>query len=490
MKRLRHLAIIAQEMGVVFELLSAATFVPFVILFYFQEWDMLIPMGMVPLVFFSAGFMISRLPRVEHTPHLSIALVAVAITWLTIALVGSIPFQLALGMPPTDSIFEAMSGWTGTGYSMVRDLDALPRTLVFWRSYMQWIGGLGVIAFGIAMQSRSGLAAIRLYRSEGRSEALMPSVVSTGRRMWLIYLFLTALFTILVMFSGVAFWDSLNMVMVSLATGGFAMYNTGMAHWDNALFEAFLALAMLAGALPFKLYFLMYRGQLRPFFRNPVVRLILFLAIAGSLLVSANLWLYNDLAPPDAIRQGFFCTISGITCTGLQNANPHAWYPIPVIVITLLMMMGGAAGSTAGGIKADRIVLAYQGLVWWFRRFFVRGNVVVPFRYGGKNIPRKISDFEISKNMLIIVMYVLCVALALVACLQIVTTTFRVDEILFELVSAMSNVGLGLGYLTVDSPLSIKWIYILLMWIGRLEIIPVVILTMGIARGFDVKPHA
>jgi trk system potassium uptake protein TrkH len=486
MKRLGHLAIIAHDMGLIFEFLALITLVPFLVLLVFQEWDMIIPMGSVPMVFVILGFLISKVPGKATTPSLSVALVAVSLTWLAIAVVGALPFIIALKISWTDAIFEAMSGWTGTGFTVMKSLDTMPRTLIFWRSFMQWIGGMGVIAFGIAMLSHSGLSQSRLYRSEGRSEALMPSVVSTGRRMWTIYFFLTVMFTGLVLFSGIPVWDAMNLVMVSIATGGFALHDAGMFYYNNELLEILLIPAMLAGALPFKVYFLIYRGKFRAFFRDPVVRLIIALSITGSVVVAINLYLFNNIALDDAFRQGFFCTISGYTCTGLQDSTLQ-WLPLPLIVITLLMMIGGAAGSTSGGIKTNRVILGYEGLVWWFRRLFVRGSVIIPFRHEGRNIPSRISEVDLSKNMLVIFLYVIMIFIATLLALHLAPTTFEVHQVVFELVSAASNVGLGLGYLTPASPGAIKWLFVFVMWIGRLEIVPVLILAMGIVRGFESK---
>jgi len=487
MKRREILTVVAHDMGVIFEFLGVITLLPLLVLVLFQEWDMLVPMATVPLSFVFLGLLISRIPSKEYVPHLSVALGATALTWLVIALIGSFPFVLGLHMSWTDSIFEAMSGWTGTGYSMIGNLDSTPKTLHFWRSLMQWVGGIGVIAFGIAMLSRSGLTEHLLYRAEGRSEALMPSVVSTGRRMWVIYVFLTVVFTGMVMFSGIPLWDALNLVMVALATGGFSLHNASVSYYNNALLELLLIPVMLAGALPFKLYFLMYKGKIRPFLQDRVVWLIFSLAIVGSLVVSIDLHIFNSLPLGTAIRQGFFCTVSGLTCCGLQNSNLH-WIASPLIVISLLMMIGGAAGSTSGGIKANRVILGYEGLVWWFRRFFSRGRAIVPFRHEGRAIPRRVSEVELSKNMLIIVLYVLTIFLATIVNLHLAPTEFRTHEVVFEEISAMSNVGLGLGYMTPASPVPIKWVFIILMWTGRLEIIPVLILVMGLIRG--IKPRS
>ncbi len=486
MRRLETLAIIAHDMGSIFEFLGVITLVPLLGIPVFGDWNIFLPMVSVPLVFVLLGFLISRIPRKEYVPQISVALAAVALIWIVIAVIGAIPFFFGLHMSVTDSIFEAMSGWTGTGFTVIGTLDSTPKTLLFWRSFMQWVGGVGVIAFGIAMLSRSTLMQHQLYRSEGRSEELMPSVVSTGRRMWVIYVFLTLLFTGMVMLSGIPLWDALNLTMVSIATGGFSLHDAGISFYNNATLEALLIPVMIAGALPFKLYFLMYRGKIMPFFRDRVVHLLLALALIGSLVVTLDLHMFNNFPLHSAVRQGFFCTISGLTCTGLQNSTLH-WVAGPLIVITFLMVIGGAAGSTAGGIKANRVILAYEGLVWWFRRFFTRGRGMVPFRHEGRAIPKKVSEVELSKNMLIITLYILCIFAATILCLHLATTDFRVHEVVFEEVSAMSNVGLGLGYLVPASPLPTKWAFIILMWIGRLEIIPVLIMFMGLIRGFDAR---
>jgi len=486
MKRLETLAIIAHDMGVIFEFLGVITLVPLLVLVIFGEWEMVVPMASVPLTFVILGLLISRIPRREFVPQLSVALAAVALVWLVIALVGSLPFVLGLQMSWTDSIFEAMSGWTDSGITMIRSLDTTPNVILFYRSFMQWIGGMGVIAFGIAMLSRSSLTQHQLYRSEGRSEDLMPNVVSTGRRMWVIYLFLTVAFTGMVMLSGIPLWDAINLAMVGIATGGFSVHDAGISYYDNVILEALIIPVMIAGALPFKLYFFMYRGRIKPFFQDRVVWLILSLILVGSLVVTLDLHVFNSFPLETAVRQGVFCTASAVTSTGFQNSDLH-WVPGPLIVIIILMMIGGAAGSTSGGIKANRVILGYEGLVWWFRRFFARGREIVPFRHEGKAIPTRISEVELSKNMLIIVLYVLVIFVATIIGLHLAATGFKVHEVVFEEVSTMSNVGLGLGYLTPASPFAIKWLFIFLMWIGRLEIIPVLILFMGFARGFEAR---
>ena len=463
--------------------LGFVSLVPFLVLVIFQEWNLLLPMASAPVAFLVVGYLFTRVPVRDFEPPVSITLVAVAVAWFLIALVGALPFVFGMGMSYTNSVFEAMSGWTSTGFTMIQSLDQTPMTLLFWRTYMQWIGGIGIIAFGISMRRRTQVTLFQIFRSEGKPEDLMPNLMSTGWKMWKIYIFLTCLFTGLVMLAGIPLWDALNLVMVAIATGGFTLHSAGLAYYNNPLLEALLIPVMLAGAIPFKLYFLMYRGKMDALFRDQTIRLLLLIALVGSAIVSIELYIFNGLSPLTALREGVFVAVSGLCTCGLQNADIHAWAAIPLAVIALLIFIGGAMGSMAGGIKINRLALAYEGVKWWFRRFFVSSRVIVPFRYEGRMLSREMSEMEISKNMLVIALYVFTIFTATILCLHLYITTFRLDEVLFECISALSNSGITVGFITAASPVAIKWIFIVLMWLGRLEIVPVIIMVMGIAKG-------
>ncbi len=242
---------------------------------------------------------------------------------------------------------------------------------------------------------------------------------------------------------------------------------------------------MLAGAVPFKIFFLIYHGKVRDMLRDNTVRLLLLIALAGSLITSVNLFLFGGLPIETAFREGVFTSVAAICTCGLQNSNPHFWAAIPIIIVTMLMFIGGAMGSTAGGIKINRVALAYEGVKWWFRRFFVSSRVLIPLRYGGKTIAREISDLAISKNMLVIIIYFLTIFIATIVTLHLYITSFPLDNVVFELVSALSNSGISVGLISASSPFAIKWIFIVLMWLGRLEIVPVVIIIMGIIKGIE-----
>ena len=485
MKRIEHIAMIAHDTGLIFEFLGIASLLPFLVLVIFREWDIILPVASAPFLFFVLGWLLSRVSYKDLEPSFSGTLIAVAFSWFAIALIGAFPFVFGLNMSYTDSIFEAMSGWTGTGFTMITSLDSIPKTLLFWRSFTQWIGGIGIIAFGISLRRKTRASLFRLYRAEGREEELMSAVVTTSRRMWVIYLVLTFAFTGMIMVAGIPLWDSLNLVMVAIATGGFTVHTGGLAYYNNPLLEVLLIPVMFAGAIPFKVFFLLYNGKIRDMFRDQTVKVLLLIALAGSLITTWDLFIFGNLPLGTAFRQGVFTAISGLCTCGLQNSNPHTWVAIPIAIVGMMMFIGGAMGSAAGGIKVNRVMLAYEGVRWWFRRFFVSSHVLVPLRFGRRTLSREISELAISRNMLVIVVYVLTIFVATIVSLHVYITSFGLEEVIFELVSALSNVGLTVGFISAASPLSIKWIFIILMWLGRLEIVPVIIIAMGFVKGIE-----
>ncbi len=489
MKRIEHIAMIAHDMGLIFEFLGVVSFLPFLVLVIFREWNLILPMATAPLVFILLGYAISHIPHQDIEPSPSITIAALALSWLAIALIGALPFVFGLHMSYVDSVFEAMSGWTGTGFTMISSLDTTPKTLLFWRSFTQWIGGIGIIVFGISLRRKTRISLFRLYRAEGREEELIPASVTSSRRMWMIYLVLTFGFTGLIMLSGIPLWDSLNLVMVAIATGGFTLHAGGLGYYNNPLLEALLIPVMLAGAIPFKIFFFLYHGKVVNMLRDPTVRILLLIALVGSVITSLDLFIFGSLPITMAFRQGIFTAVSALCTCGLQNSSPHYWAAIPIAVVAMLMFIGGSMGSAAGGVKVNRVMLVYDGVRWWFRRFFVSSRVLIPLKSGGHTLSHANSDLAISKNLLVIVMYVITIFIATIVTLHLYITSFRLEEVVFELVSALSNVGLTVGFISAASPVTIKWIFILLMWLGRLEIVPVIIILLGIAREIEMDTH-
>ncbi|NYT05353.1 MAG: TrkH family potassium uptake protein [Methanomicrobiales archaeon] len=485
MHRAGSLRVMLPDMGTILLFLGMVSAAPLVVALWYREISVLPAMATAPALFLALGLYCARMPREDRESPLSAAIGAVALIWLVAAFIGAIPFTIALGMPFTDSVFEAMSGWTSTGLTLVPSVDAAPHAILFWRTLMQWVGGLGIVAFTIALSQRSGLVQRGLYRSEGRSEAFMPGVTGTAASMWKIYIAITALGTALILCSGIPVWDALNIAMASIATGGFSVHSEGILYYHNPLLEMLVIPVMIAGALPFKLFYLLYARKEAAFLRDPQARLLFGLIAVGFFVVAWDLVFREHLLTGEALRQSIFMVTSAITCTGFQNGNPFEWTGATVLFFSALMLVGGATGSTAGGIKLNRLLLGLESLSWWFHRLFVSGKVVVPFRHDGKVIPKNIAEIEVSKNMLIIILFILTVFFASLAVMHLEgVTRFESSDVIFEVASAMCNVGISTGYVNPGLSLPSKWLFIFVMWFGRLEIVPVIVLIMEAAKGF------
>ncbi len=347
MHRLEHLSTIVADLGDIFVFVSPLTCVPLVVAVLFSEWNMLLPMAAVPLTFFLLGIIFRKLPRSERGIRLSTALCSVALFWFASAMVSAIPFMLGLRMGFTDALFEGMAGWTGTAFSMMQSLETAPYTLIFWRSYMQWISGIGIIAFAIAMASSTGLSHSKIYRTESRDEPLMQAVVSTGRALWKIYGILTFLALGLILFTGLSLWESVNLALATISTGGFTLHEGGILYYNSIVLELILIPIMIAGALPFKLYYLISQNRRWSMFGDEQVKFFFVFVAIGTAVLAYDLVFFNNLDYLPALHQGLFMTVSAITTTGFSIANIHTWASVTIIFLAMLAFIGGASGSTA-----------------------------------------------------------------------------------------------------------------------------------------------
>jgi trk system potassium uptake protein len=483
MRRLEYYSTIIADLGDIFTLIAPVTCVPLVVAVLFEEWEMLLPMATVPVIFFIAGLFLKSLPRSERGNRLSTSMCSVALFWFACAMVSGIPFMLSLHMGFTDAVFEGMAGWTGTAFTMIRSVDTTPYTLLFWRTYMQWIGGLGIIAFIVALASNTGLFRSRIFRTEGREEPLMPGIISAGRSLWKIYGLLTFCAIGLILFTGLPLWDSVCLALSAISTGGFVPHTGGILYYNSLSLEMILIPVMIAGALPFRLYYLILENRRWSLFGDEQVKFLLLLLVAGAAVLTYDLVFFSNLEILPAFEQGLFTAVSALTSTGFQTADFRNWAGVTLLFLAMLTFIGGAAGSTAGGIKLDRVAFAVRAMLWWFRRLYISGKVLVPFRIEGRVIPRATAELETAKNMLVIILSVSTIFVAVLFVLQYHLTTFTQTEIVFQVVSAFSTCGLNTGYVSPDMPFISKWVFIAVMWIGRLEVIPVVMLFMAIFRG-------
>jgi trk system potassium uptake protein TrkH len=350
---------------------------------------------------------------------------------------------------------------------------------------MQWIGGIGTIAFVIALAGSTGLFRGKLFRKESREEPLMPGILSKGRGLWKIYGLLTFVAIGLILFTGLSLWDSVNLALTAVSTGGFTPHAGGILSYHNILLEVLLIPLMIAGALPFRLYYMIAENRRWSLFGEEQVKLFFVVAAIGTAVLTYDLVYFGNSDIGTALFQGLFMTVSALTTTGFQIVDLQTWASVTLFFLMMLVFIGGASGSSAGGIKLNRVVLGFRALVWWFRRLFVSGKVLIPFRSEGRIIPRATAELETAKTLLVIILSVIVIFIATIIVLQFQQTAAPINGILFDVTSAFSTCGITSGYVSPEMPLVSKWVFIIVMWLGRLEVIPVVVLFMALFRGSD-----
>jgi trk system potassium uptake protein TrkH len=426
--------------------------------------------------------------------------------------------SLAYFRNPLHAFFESMSGWTGSGLTMAIHEPSLPRSIQWWRSFIQWVGGVGVIVLTVSILARPGSGSYALYQSEAREEKIHPSVVSTVRTVWKLVVGYTILAFVL-LFAAIrasdfgstlplweVAWQALNHAMTGLTTGGFSVTDNSIATYDSTLVEAVLLPIMILGAIAFPVHYVVLADRnLRELAADLQTRWLLILLSAGVVVLSVQNVLSVsatsgafatgsflpfsvpglDAAQTDAVRDSTFQWVSALTCTGFQSAPIGRWLAGGKVLVVGAMTLGGAAGSTVGGIKIIRGYTVARGIIWQFSRVFLPRNAVVTARIGDRTLDREMMEREFAEAAIVTILWLLILLTSSVVLINVAGPAFGYADALFEVASAQGNVGLSTGITGPSmSPLA-EGMFVLNMWIGRLEIIPVLVFLRAAIYGLN-----
>lgn len=401
--------------------------------------------------------------------------VLTTLSWVSLPVFGALPF-LWLGIGYTDAVFEAVSGFTTTGSTVLSGLDGLPPGLLLWRSLMQWMGGVGIIVMAIVLLPFLRIGGMQLFQTENsdRSEKIVSRSVELIRLIGISYLFLTFCCVVAYWATEMTPFDALNHALTTIATGGYSTHDVSFAFFTNPATGWFAILFMIVGALPFVLIIQGLRGKPMLLWRDPQVRAFLSLVVVVSLGVAFYLGFTRRVPLDDALLMSTFNIVSVVTGTGYAYGDYTAWGAPMVALALLLKFVGGCTGSTTGGIKIFRF-LVFFGTVRAHLRRMVRPNRVTSEEYGNSRLTAELS-FS--------VLAFLVVYLGTVGILTLVLATFDLDLVtaLSAAATAVGNVGPGLGPTIGPAgsfaplPDGAKWILCFAMLIGRLEIFTVIVL--------------
>jgi len=501
----QDLFIVLRDLGLLIPVVGLMAIVSLVVPLAFGESFAIAPLAITAGTSFALGAALYLpLRKVAGETQLKHGLLIAAFGWLLVAALGAMPFVLTALMAhpaassetlqyfkdPASAFFESISGYTGTGLTMAVRADLLPKSLQWWRSFTEWIGGMGVIVLMLSLLAgpRPGAASHSLYYAEARSERIHPSITSTLRTMWWIFLLYTFISVIALWGAGMPMWEAINHAMTGISTGGFSVTENSIASYDSIAIELVLIPIMLLGAISFAVHYEMMRGNGRILWRDFQTRwFLLLVAIGIAVLTLENLGVIGGFR---ALRESAFQLVSSITCTGFQTADfngvlsPDAipWSPTGKLLLAVAMVFGGAAGSTAGGIKIMRVMILIKGVQWRFRKIVSPRQAIVPFRLGDSTVEESQVGQRLEDAALITFLWLVFLGLGVVVLLHTVSG-YTLSDVVFEVASAHGNVGLSVGITQPTMSLASKLMLCFNMWIGRLEIIPVLILVRALFFG-------
>ena len=463
-------------LGILQIILGLSMIAPILAQFFYKELDSsFISSGIVTIIF-GVLFLLSNL---DYDKKISLpqAFLLTALSWLSIAIFGSLPFIFSeIELSVTDAFFESMSGITTTGSTIITNLNETPKSILLWRGMLQWLGGIGIIVMAITLMPLMNIGGMQLFiiSTSDTPEKILPRSKEIALRLILVYSGLTFICALFYKIFGMNFFDSIVHSMTTIATGGFSNYNESIGYFDSSLIEFTSIIFIILGSIPFIAYIKYLNGDKKIFFKDTQIKTFIKIVIFSILLMYLYLLIKNQSSFDTSIRSVAFNVISILTGTGYVTQNFSDWGQFPLIYFLILMFIGGCAGSTACGIKIFRVQILFQFIAVQLKKIiYPRG--IFKIKYESNNIDEKFLASIISFIFLYIVIFFVITALLSTSGLDLTTS-------ISAAATSISNVGPGLGDIIGPngnfSNLSdfSKWILSLAMILGRLELFAVLVL--------------
>lgn len=428
-----------------------------------------------------SGLLLTRLFRTGDSINFKEAYVIVSLGWVVASIFGALPYMFTGYLPsPADALFETVSGFTTTGSSVVADVESWPRSLLFWRSLTQWLGGMGIIVLLVAVISNLGVRANQMFKAESPgpiSDKISPRIRESARKLWLTYVLLSLACAVLLCIFGMDAFDSLCHTFATLATGGFSTKNTSIAYYTSPGIQWTLTIFMFLSGASFTLHFLAFKLR-KPLlhWKDPEFRFYTIVTVVASILVVLSQSAAGTaMGWEEKIRAAFFQVVSIMTTTGFATVDYNYWPTLASGVLFLMMFVGGCSGSTAGSIKPGRYLIIAKRTIIDLKKM-LHPKAMLTLRYGGRVI-----DDDLSANILqFFFLYFVFLAIGTI------TMTALGLDILSGLTASATCLGnIGPGFNLVGPmenfgfiPDTGKYVLSLMMLIGRLEIFPILVLLL------------
>ena len=450
--------------------------IPVIIQLIYNELDSGFVSASIITIIFGVLFFLSNL---DHNKNIDLpqAFILTALSWVSIAIFGSLPFIFSdLSLKFTDAFFESMSGITTTGSTIITDLDNAPKSILLWRAILQWLGGIGIILMAITLMPLMNIGGMQLFKisSNDSAEKILPKSKEVSLRLIIIYSILTFTCGLFYKVFGMNYFDSLTHSMTTIATGGFSNYNDSIGHFNSALIEINAIIFIILGSIPFIAYIKYLNGDKKIFYKDSQISFFLKTIIISVFIIFIFLLLNNINSETFLFREVIFNVVSILTGTGYVTTNYSDWGSFPLIFFLILMFIGGCAGSTACGLKIFRIHILYKFFVMQLKKYIYPRGVFV-LKYGDSVLNEKFISSIISFVFLYIVIFFIITMLLSISGLDFITAVSGAA-------TSISNVGPGLGGIIGPNgnfsllPDFSKWVLSIGMILGRLELFAIIVL--------------
>ncbi|NLV47798.1 MAG: TrkH family potassium uptake protein [Clostridiaceae bacterium] len=474
---MNHRAVL-RSLGIVL-LAEAGCMIPsLIIALYYKEGDTS-AFALTMAILVIAGLALVQFRPVKKGLYARDGLAIVSLGWIGLSLFGAMPFYFSGEIPViVDAIFESVSGFTTTGASILTDVERLSKGLLFWRSFTHWIGGMGVLLLTLAILPLAGAGAVHILRAESPGPSpgkLVPKLAQTAKILYILYLGLTVAEVIALLIAGMPFFDALIHAFGTAGTGGFSNRNSSVGAYNSLTIDIIIGVFMLLFGISFALHYQLIRGNWRSVLKDEELRFYLLVVAASVLLITWDVGRHQIMGWGETLRHSFFQVSSIITTTGFTTHNFDDWPTLSKSILVVLMLIGASAGSTGGGIKCIRILMVLKMI----RRELVR--MKHPQVVQGIRIGKRLVDQQVLMGSTLFVLFYLIIMTVAIFIVSIeardMVTSFT------AVVACLSNIGPGLGLVGptghyADFSQFVKVVLSICMLIGRLEIMPVVLLAL------------
>jgi trk system potassium uptake protein TrkH len=398
----------------------------------------------------------------------------VSAAWMTASAFGALPYLFTETLGVVDAIFESVAGFTTTGSTVMTQIEGAPRALLLWRSLTQWLGGMGIILFAVALMPLLGVGGMQLFKAEVPgpvADKLTPRVAVTARRLWLIYVGFTGVEWVLLVAAGMTGYEALCHSLTTMSTGGFSTLDGSIGGFESPLIEWIIIVFMMLAGVNFVLHYRLLTGRVGSVLRNAELHYYLILLVAAAVIVHLALVYAIELG---GFRTALFQVVSITTTTGYTSVNFEGWPALALLVLLQAMILGGMAGSTSGGVKSLRVLIGIKAVSSLFDRLGHRTAVGHPVRYEGKRVPNDV----LAGIWAFLTAYF--VTAAIVACV-VAAAGYDILTSLSAALTSVGNVGPGLGEIGpfdnfAHFPSAVKLTLCFAMIAGRLELFTILIL--------------